>query len=87
MKINVSGYEIPLDNTEVRLAKEKVSDFLLRIKKISDEYNNPSFYFTTLLVGHLLTAELLDELSSEELEKAMTAIILSYGRSRKEGET
>ena len=86
MKIRVGDYEIPLDNREVKLVKNQIAEFLLGMKTIGDKYQLPSFYFTTLIVTHIMTAELLDDLSSKELEDAMKAIILIYDKNRKSTE-
>lgn len=74
MRINVSGYFIRLNDREVKFAREKVSQFLLRIKKIGDKHCMPSFYFTVLVVAHVVTGELLDTITSEELSKVMNAL-------------
>lgn len=74
MKINVSGYIIQLNEREVTFAKKKVSQFLLRIKNIGEKHCMPSFYFTVLIVAHVMTGELLDMISAKNLSKVMDAL-------------
>ena len=69
MKITIKNETIPLNNKEVRAAKQAVSLFLKRMKEHEEKYMRPSWYLTILIVMHTLSGELLNEMDPENLKK------------------
>ena len=74
MRIQISGVEIQLDSQEVKSAKKMTLEYLNRIKIEAQAVGQPTYYFTTLIVMHLLSQELIDEMDSKSLEMILNRI-------------
>lgn len=74
MRIQISGVEIQLDSQEVKSAKKMTLEYLNRIKIEAQAASQPTYFFTTLIVMHLLSQELIDEMDSKSLEMILNRI-------------
>lgn len=67
MRVTIKGKEIQLDNREVKSAKKITLEFIERVKAESEKSGQPTYYFTMLLIMHLLSQDLIDELGEKQL--------------------
>lgn len=74
MVIKINDKDMTLNNNEVKNARKISAEFLKNIEKTSNEHNQKSFYFTTLIVMHVLTQQLLDEMDPNTLSKYMKMV-------------
>lgn len=74
MKIKINDREVILGPEEVKQSKKICTDFLKNIEDISNKHVQKSFYFTTLVVMHVLTQQLLDEMNPDTLSEYMKMV-------------
>ena len=74
MRTVIGGKEIFLSPKEVEAAKKIVGDFLHSVKTKSEEYQNPTFYFTTLIMMHYMSKNQLDAITPETLQKIINSV-------------
>lgn len=74
MKYKVNGRELLLNNAEVKSAKRVVASFLKNIDKLAAERHQPTYYFTALLVMHLMSQEALDNMDPDNLARIMNTL-------------
>ena len=74
MNIKINDKEMNLNNNEVKRARKISSEFLKNIEETSTKHTQKSFYFTTLIVMHVLTQQLLDEMDADTLSKYMKMV-------------
>ncbi len=74
MQIKINDRNITLGRGEVKQARRICTQFLSSIEAIATKHAQKSFYFTTLVVMHVLTQQLLDEIDTETLSKYMKII-------------
>lgn len=63
-----------LESNEVKQSRKVCAEFLKSIEKISNDHAQKSFYFTTLIVMHVLTQQVLDEMDPQTLSEYMKMI-------------
>lgn len=73
MQIKINEREIRLKPDEVASAKKVVSRFLDEIRRQSWNFQQPTYYFTVLIVMHLISQEALDNMNPDSLAKIMDA--------------
>lgn len=74
MRTVIGGKEIFLSPKEVEAAKKIVGGFMDVVKTKSEEYENPAFYFTALIMMHYMSKNQLDAITPETLQKIMNCI-------------
>ena len=74
MVIKVKEKELQLNNSEVKSAKRVVAGFIDKVKTISKDELSPTYYFTFLIVMHMLSQELINEMDAETLEIIMNRL-------------
>lgn len=74
MIFTINKQKIDLNNKEAKQAKKVCVDFLKQIESISDKHGQKSFYFTSLIIMHVLTQQLLDEMNPETLSNYMRMV-------------
>lgn len=74
MRIKINEKEIVLNNREVKSAKYILSQFLNKIQDEARRNEQPTYYFTMLIVMQLMSQELIDEIDPEHLEYIMNSI-------------
>lgn len=74
MKININNREVVLNSGELKHSKKICVDFLKNVEEVSEKHTQKSFYFTTLVVMHVLTQQLLDEMNPDTLSDYMKMI-------------
>lgn len=74
MRIRIKNKEILLNNAEVASAKKITTEFLEHVRKNSRENNQPTYYFTVLIVMNALSQELIEEMDIKNLEMLMNSI-------------
>jgi signal transduction histidine kinase len=65
MKIQIGGTTIKLNNREVASCKKIVSKFINAVQKETDEKKTPTYFFTMLIVMHLMSQSILSEFDSD----------------------
>lgn len=69
MKIVISGNEVTLRDSEVKIAKETVERFLNTVKGGAIENNMPTLYITILAVMNIKSTELLRAIDGQKLNE------------------
>ena len=65
MKIQIGGTTIKLNNREVASCKKIVQKFINAVQKETDENKTPTYFFTMLIVMHLMSQSILSEFDSD----------------------
>ena len=73
MKTVISNKEIQLIPRDVKIAKKMVREFFEKTKEKAEEYGSPTFYFTSLIVAHILSQDLIKALTPEVLQVLLNA--------------
>ena len=73
MQIKIKEKEIKLKTGEVTSAKKVVSRFLDEVRRQSWNFQQPTYYFTVLIIMHLISKEALDNMDPDSLAKIMDA--------------
>ena len=68
MIVKIRDKELHLNPIDVKASKKLISNFLDSAKEASHERMNPTFYFTLLIVMHMLSQDLLNEIDPSTLE-------------------
>lgn len=74
MTIKINGKDVVLNANEVKQAKKIVSEFLKNVEESSTRHAHKSFYFTMLVVMHVLTQQILDEMDADTFGKYMKMV-------------
>ncbi len=67
MIMHFKNTELKLNPREVKSAKKAVSQFLNHIKEITENELAPTYYYTLLIVMHIMSQELLNDFDEETL--------------------
>lgn len=67
MKIEINGTMIHLNNREVASCKKIVSKFIDMVMKETDEKHAPTYFFTMLIIMHIMSQNILSEFDSKVL--------------------
>lgn len=81
MKIRIGKQNIPMNPKEVKVAKKLYTKFLDEVKSESVDKGIPSLYFTTIIMTHVMSQDLLRALTPEALSVIMNAVEVSYQRA------
>nr|WP_303182443.1 hypothetical protein [Lachnoclostridium phocaeense] len=73
MRIKINGEELRLPIGEVRACKRIMSKFFMDMKRWTDKHRRPTYYFTLLVVTHVMTQKLLDEFDPKALANVMNS--------------
>lgn len=80
MKIIIENTEVELSPRDVRIAKQIIGDFMLRVKKKSEEANAPLFYPTFLILMHMMSQDQINALTPQTIQLFLKA---AYGSQKK----
>ena len=86
MRLKIRDEMIELDNKEVQAAKTMIANFISKVRKESYEKNEPTFFFTSLLIMHLMSQEALNKLDPKDFSIMMKSITQSFGDSKEKSE-
>lgn len=67
MQINIKGNELKLNKREVSSCKRIISEFIDNVKSSSKNGLRPTYYFTFLIILHVMSQQLLEDLDDESL--------------------
>lgn len=67
MKILVMGKEYKLYGKDVDASKKMALDYFDKVRKLSVQHIAPKLYWTSIVVMHVVTNELLNSIDSESL--------------------
>ena len=71
MKIVISGNEVTLRESDVKIAKETINRFMSNLKEGAIENNMPTLYITILAVMNVKSSALLKTIEPQKLEEIM----------------
>lgn len=74
MIVQFKDTSLKLNSHEVKAAKRAISRFLDNVKGVSEKELTPTYYFTLLLMMHLISQELLNDFDQEVIEEIMTKL-------------
>ena len=69
MKIKIGDTTIKLNNREVTSCKKIVSKFINVVQKETDDKKTPTYFFTMLIVMHVMSQSVLSEFDSAVIEE------------------
>lgn len=69
MKIKIGDTTIKLNNREVASCKKIVSKFINAVQKETDDKKTPTYFFTMLIVMHVMSQSVLSEFDSAVIEE------------------
>ena len=78
MVININNEKIELDNKEVQAAKTMVAKFISEVRKESFENNEPTFFFTALIIMDLMSQDAINKLDPKDFSVMMKSITQSF---------
>lgn len=67
MIMHFKNTELKLNPREVKSTKKAISQFLAHIKEITENELAPTYYYTLLIMMHIMSQELLDDFDEETL--------------------
>lgn len=73
MKLDIMGKEVELKKEEVSACKKMVTKFFEQIRALSARRIAPTFYWTAVIVTHVITTEMLNTIDSDFLEKLLNS--------------
>lgn len=73
MTFTLDGVKIRLDNTEVRSCRELVGRWMKEVDRKSTLLDQPTYYFTFLIIMNLFSQEALAALDAQRLSEVMDA--------------
>lgn len=65
---------LKLNPREVRSTKRAVTNFINHVKKLSKNELAPTYYFTLLMMMHIMSQELLNDMDEETLAYIMNRL-------------
>lgn len=71
MRINVKGKELVLNNDDVKICRKHVGQVIQDVKDVCEENRAPAFFFTFLIIMHVLSAEMLNSMDAEVIESVV----------------
>ena len=69
MKIKIGDTTIKLNKREVASCKKIVSKFITVVQKETDDKKTPTYFFTMLIVMHVMSQSVLSEFDSAVIEE------------------
>lgn len=67
MIMHFKDTDIKLNPREVKSAKKAISQFLAHIKELTENELAPTYYYTLLIMMHIMSQELLNDFDEETL--------------------
>lgn len=83
MRLKIRNEMIELDNKEVQAAKTMIAKFISEVRKESYERNEPTFFFTSLLIMHLMSQEAINKLDPKDFSIMMKSITQAFNNEQK----
>lgn|GEM_PF-2993120 len=74
MKVSIGDKEFSIKETDMKLARAAVNEFIEVAKRGSEATCSTSLYLTTILMMYKKSATLINELGVENLERILTDI-------------
>ena len=74
MTYKINGKSIKLNRAEVKISRRILAKYLKRIEGSAKEHHLPTFFFTFLIVAHVMTQEALDNMDPENLAMIMNTL-------------
>ena len=74
MKITLQGKEAALNNAEVKSAKRIVARFMKQVETSAKSQQRPTYYFTVLLIMHIMAQDAIDSMGIENFTKVLNAL-------------
>lgn len=74
MKITIGDNEYIMKETDTRLARAAVNEFIEVAKRSSEKVNSTSLYLTTLLMMYKKSVTLIDALGTDNIERILKEI-------------
>ena len=71
MVIVIKGTEIKLNDEEFRSAKRVISQFLDSVRNVSDKEVTPTYWFTLLMMMHIMSQEMINDYDVETMALIM----------------
>ena len=71
MIIHLKDTAIQLNPSEVRAAKKLISRFITSVSSASKRTRQISFYFTVLIIMHMMSQQLLETFDPKDLQEIM----------------
>ena len=71
MIIHLKDTAIQLNPSEVRAAKKLISRFITSVSSASKRTGQISFYFTVLIIMHIMSQQLLETFDPKDLQEIM----------------
>lgn len=71
MIIHLKDTAIQLNPSEVRAAKKLISRFITSVSSVSKRTGQISFYFTVLIIMHMMSQQLLETFDPKDLQEIM----------------
>ena len=84
MKIIIENTEVELSPRDVRIAKKIIGDFMLRVKKKSEEANATLYYPTLLILKHMMSQEQINAINPQTSQLFLKAAYASQKKKEKE---
>ncbi len=82
---NAEYIQIPLNPSEVKAAKQIVTQFFAGVKKQSVDNHLPTLYYHVLLMAHIQSEKYLEALGMENLSDIMCRFAPVHQEQMKEG--
>ena len=76
MIIHLKDTAIQLNPSEVRAAKKLISRFITSVSSASKRTGQISFYFTVLIIMHMMSQQLLETFDPKDLQEIMKKYLL-----------
>ncbi len=84
MIVDFKDSKIKLDPKEVASTKRVVSQFIDYVKSLSDKELAPTYYFTLLMMMHIMSQEMLDDFDEKTIKYIMERLgVEQYGNDSK----
>lgn len=74
MTIKIRNVEVKLKKREVKSCKRAISQFISHVKDLAEGELAPTYYFTLLIMMHIMSQEFLDDFSPETLAEIMNKL-------------
>ena len=86
MKVIIDGKTITLNNRDVRVAKKTLRHFLKTSKEEAEKHNSYSYYYTLLLVMHIMSNDLISSATPDFIQMVLDATAASQEKRETENQ-
>lgn len=87
MRIVVGKKEVALIPRDVQAAKKLITNFMESVKSKAEELNAPAFYFTVLVVMHMMSQDQINAITPETMGALLNSAHRSYEISQDDSAT